>query len=321
MKSTLLAGVLLLSLWGGLTRIQSRNSAVQRGAEAYARQDFAAAAQAYREAAVDLQDPDESVWLNLAHATLRAGRPAEARTYYGRLVSSRNRPLRSVALQQLGLLAADKGDYAQAISQLRQALLANPANADARYNYEVLREFLARRAADPQVPPPGTDGGPSPTDPSQRQPQERAGTDRSGQLDDPSRSQRQEEAQAQASPNGQRNPNQPGAGTGDGPGGFRPGQGAQRNVAQGSTPGSVRGLSTQAEGPEAPSGTSRRGGTDLAAPNEANLQTQRARLQQMNLSPGQARQILESLNAAEQQYLQQLPRQGSRKSEAGKPGW
>ena len=313
---------MLLSLWGGLTRIQSRNNAVQRGADAYARQDFVAAAVAYREAAIDLRDPDEAGWVNLAHATLRAGRPAEARSYYGRLVGSRSRPLRSIALQQLGLLAADKGDYAQAISQLRQALLADPTNADARYNYEVLREFLTQRATNPQLPPPGTDGSPSPTDQSRSQSRERAGNEQTGQLPDPTQPNSPgSSAQAQPSAAGRRNPNQGGGGVGNAAGGFRPGAGPQRSVAQGSTPGSVQGLSTQAEGPEAPGGTSQRGGTDLAAPDEANLQTQRARLQQMNLSPGQARQILESLNAAEQQYLQQLPRQGSRKPDASKPVW
>jgi hypothetical protein len=36
------------------------------------------------------------------------------------------------------------------------------------------------------------------------------------------------------------------------------------------------------------------------------LQTQRERLEAMNLSPAQARQLLETLRAQEQQYLQQL---------------
>jgi hypothetical protein len=41
----------------------------------------------------------------------------------------------------------------------------------------------------------------------------------------------------------------------------------------------------------------------------------------MQLSPGRARQILESLGAAEQQYLQQLPRRAARKPASNKPAW
>ncbi|QNP52076.1 hypothetical protein H9L05_19650 [Hymenobacter qilianensis] len=74
-------------------------------------------------------------------------------------------------------------------------------------------------------------------------------------------------------------------------------------------------------GEEANEGRSRRSGTEVADLDETQLQTQRARLQQMQLSTGRARQILESLGAAEQQYLQQLPRRAVRKQASDKPAW
>ncbi|NVO85064.1 hypothetical protein HW556_09235, partial [Hymenobacter sp. P5252] len=104
-------------------------------------------------------------------------------------------------------------------------------------------------------------------------------------------------------------------------GGFQPGAGPERNVARGSQPGTVRGLSDEADSPAAPGGTSGRGGTEAAGLDEANQQTQRARLQQMNLSPGQARQLLEALRTAEQQYLQQLPRKATTPRDKNKPAW
>ncbi len=325
MKSLLTGSVLLVSLWGGLTRIHDRNAAVQRGATAYARQQYAAAAAAYQEAALRFGATDDAVWLNLAHATARAGQPTEARTYYGHLLTSPNLPIRSVALQQLAALAAGRGEYAQAVTLLRQALLANPKNAGARYNYEVLREFLAaRRPQAPAPPPPGSDGSPETAQDGPRtQTRPKAGPDTPGQRPDASQLQDPNSAPEQrADANGQRDPNQPSAQSGgSAKGGFRPGAGEQRSVARGSQPGTVRGLSDEETGPEAPGGTSRRGGTEAAAPDEANLQTQRARLQQMNLSPGQARQLLEALHTAEQQYLQQLPRKATKPTDKSKPGW
>ncbi len=325
MKSLLTSGVLLMSLWGSLTRIHDRNAAVQRGATAYAQQRYVAAAAAYQEAALRFGATDDAVWLNLAHATARAGQPAEARAYYGRLLTSANLPIRSVALQQLAALAVGRSEYAQAVALLRQALLANPRNAAARYNYEVLREFLAaRRPQAPTPPPPGSDGSPAAAQEGPRtQSRPKAGPDTPGQR--PEASQLQDPSSApkrRPDANGQPDPNQPSAQPGrSAAGGFQPGAGEQRSVARGSQPGTVRGLSDEETGPEAPGGTSRRGGTEAAAPDEAHLQTQRARLQQMNLSPGQARQLLEALHTAEQQYLQQLPRKATKPADKSKPGW
>jgi hypothetical protein len=41
----------------------------------------------------------------------------------------------------------------------------------------------------------------------------------------------------------------------------------------------------------------------------------------MNLSPAQARQVLETLRAQEQQYLQQLTRPTQQKPDPNKPTW
>ncbi|QJX48292.1 hypothetical protein HMJ29_15700 [Hymenobacter taeanensis] len=330
MRTLLLSSILLLSSWGGLSRIHDRNAAIARGEQAYARQEYRLAAQAYKEAAIRLGSQDDKVWLNLAHATARMGRSAEARGYYGHLLTSSTPAIRSVALQQLANLATQKSDYAHAIALLRQSLVANPRNADARFNYEVLRDYLARRANDPQIPPPGSDGSPDvnehrtpdPQNPEQR-PRPKPGADQQGQLNDPTRPQDPRTA-PQSQPNAQGKPasDQPSSNAGNSaPNGFMPGRGEQREVARGNQPGSVRGLSDEATGPEAPGGTSSRGGTEQAALDEAQLQTQRARLQQMNLSSGQARQLLEAMHAAEQQYLQQLPRKSTRPTDKTKPGW
>ncbi|WP_019948125.1 tetratricopeptide repeat protein [Hymenobacter aerophilus] len=321
---TLLTTLLLLGFWGSLTRIHDRNAAVQRGARAYANRQYAEAALAYREAAIELGGTDDALWLNLGHATLRAGRPAEARSYYGHLLANSDQKIRSVALQQLAELAADRGEYAPAVALLRQALLADAGNAGARYNYEVLRRFLADRTSAPP-PPPNPDGSPrkQQAGPREQQPKPQVGPNSPGQRPDPTQpNDPSSPPQRKPDADGQSDPSQPSASAGGAAGGgFRPGSGPERDVARGSQPGTVRGLSDEANGPAAPGGTSRRGGTEAAAADEANLQTQRARLQQMNLSPGQARQLLEALRTAEQQYLQQLPRKATTPRDKTKPAW
>jgi len=322
--------LLLLSGWGGLTRIHDRNEAVQKAQLAYRRGNFVAAASLYKKAVQPPSSTDETLLLNLAHASARAGQTAAARATYGRLLTSQTPAVRSVAQQQLAVLATAKGDYAQALSLLRQSLLANPANAGARFNYEVISDYLARRQENPAIPPPattienpGADNNPDKKQDPTRQPQPREGQGQQDQLNDPSRPQDPRNTpQQRPDQQGQRDSNRPSNDSGNSAdGGFQPGQGAKRQMARGTEPGNTRGFSDQVDGPEAPGGTSNRAGTEAAALNEAQLQTQRARLQQMNLSTGQARQLLEALSAAEQQYLQQLPRPSTTKPDPNKPTW
>lgn len=328
------AGVVLLTIlggWGSLRSIHDRNAAVQQAQQAYQRADFARAAQLYKQAIQQFGAKDEAILLNLGHASSRAGQPVLARATYGQLLTSRSALVRSTAQQQLAVLATRKGDYAQALGLLRQALQTNPANALARYNYEVVSDYLTRRQQDPTIPPPtpadappSTDGQPDKSGGPSPAPQPRAGQGQPGQLDDTTQPQNpRNPAQPQPNQNGRRDPNQPSNQPGNSASGnFQPGQGAQRNVAQGSQPGNTRGLSSSPDGPAAAAGgTNSQPGTETAAPDEAQLQTQRARLQQMNLSSGQARQILEALSAAEQQYLQQLPRPATTKPDPNKPTW
>ena len=326
MKSLLLIILLVVGGWGGFTRIRDRNAAVEQGAAAYARRDYVVAAAAYQKAVTELGAKDEATVLNLAHACARAGRDNAARTYYSRLLTSQTPAVRSVAQQQLAVLTAQKGEFAQAIGLLREALRTTPDNAAARYNYEVLRDYLARRPNAPRIPPPAPAANKPSPDPQNvaNQPRSRPDNDgRRGQLDEPNLPPNPQNApQSRPDAAGQPDVNQ--AGTSPGAtarGGFQPGTGAERNVARGSTPGDVRGISDTDTGEEITDGRSNRAGTEQAALNETQLQTQRARLRQMQFSPGQARQILESLGAAEQQYLQQLPRRSARKPATDKPAW
>ncbi|HEX8425646.1 hypothetical protein [Hymenobacter sp.] len=320
----------LLGGWGGLSTIHNRNEAVQKAQAAYQGGNYLVAATFYREAVEKLGATDEAVVLNWGHACTRAKQSATARAAYGRLLTSQQPQVRSIARQQLGVLAAEKGEYAQALRLLRESLLANPANTVARYNYELISDYLRRRRDDPTVPPPATASAP-PTTENKRdnqqepanQPPPRPGQDQQGELNDPNQpNEPRNSPQSRPDQNGLRDPNRPsGAAGSSANGGFQPGEGAERNVAQGSKPGSTLGLSDSETGPEANSGVSNRAGTDAATLDEAQLQTQRARLQQMNISSGQARQLLQALDAAEQQYLQQLPRKSTRKPESGKPTW
>ncbi|GAA4349737.1 hypothetical protein GCM10023185_06680 [Hymenobacter saemangeumensis] len=331
MKNLLLLGLLAVApVLGFLTRVSKRNEAVQAGRRAYLRGEANLAAQAFARADVNGagRPADPYLVLNLAHAQARAGQLAAAQRSYERLLTA-PAPVGSVARQQLAVLQARQGQLAQALGLLRQALLLDPNNQGARYNYEVLSDYLNQRQDTPAIPPPaaGSDGKKQKA--PKEQPQEKKagskeGTDRPEDVNKPNPGSGSPETPPESRPDPGGQPDQQpagGAGSNSLPS-PEPGSGAPQPVASGSGPGARRGLDRSgAAGSPAPGGSSRGAGTEAAAPEDLRMQTQRERLKAMNLSPAQARQLLEALRMQEQQYLQQLKRPAPGKPDPGKPSW
>ena len=332
-------GALLLLLVLGvpslrlLTMVRDRNVAVADATAAY-RRDEAQVAAHYFEAALATASPrsasDPRLVLNLGHAQARAGQLGAAKKTYERLLAGSPARLSSVACQQLAVLAAGRGELAQAASLLRQAIMLDPSNAGARYDFEMVSDYLARRPNRPQLPPPPTPA----TDPKPKaapdkngaqpnKPAEKAGNDRQGEINDTKPA---PNAHTPPAPRpdaaGQPDNRQPSALSGSTNGSRTPGAGAPQPTASGNAPGTQRGLdrSTSA-GATAPNNRSNQPGAEAATAADLSLQTQRERLQAMSLSPAQARQLLETLRAQEQQYLQQRPRPAAQKPDPNRPTW
>jgi hypothetical protein len=334
MKIGLLTLLLLsaeLPGWRWLVRVREHNAA-QTQALAAARRGQAAEAVYYYQQAVALAGrggPTPALLLNLAQAQLKAGQTAAARATYGHLLPPAvPAAIGSTARQQLAVLLAQQKQVAQAVGLLKQALALNPGNAAARYNYEVLSQYLAGQQPD-KLPAPSLSPAPAPgskkadskknkapqpagqgTAPS---PGEQAGTSRPGTAPTPDAPPQPGAPPATGAPqaNGQPDNQRPASNPGSSAqGGFQPGSGDERPLPTGTQPGRQRGLdgSANATGRDAPTGRGQRLGTEQATDADLQLQTQRERLKAMSLTPAQAQQLLDALRASEQQYLQQRPR-------------
>ena len=337
LKSLLLLLLLLTPpAWRVLTWVRDRNAAAVSGQTAYARGDNTAAAQAFAVAAAARPGAPgaAALLLNLGHAQRRAGQAAAARATYGQLLEPTVPPtLGSIARQQLAVLAADAGENAPALGLLRQALRLDPTNAAARYDYEVLSAYLARRHAAPRLAAPNSPGSPPakssapPTPPAASQPAAgtKPGNDRTGQvpsLATPTPAPTSA-PQARLDATGRPNPAQSSAAPGTTAGGRRTPNagGIEAPVPTGTQAGTTRGLDENT-GLGSATGRSRAADTDAGRATDAQLQTQRERLQAMDLSPVQAQQLLDALKAQEKQYLQQVPRrQAGAPARRGLPTW
>ena len=320
-----------------LTRVRAHNEAQARAQAAVARHQPTEAAYYYQQAVTlsGRQGPGPALLLNLAQAQAQAGQDAAARATYGRLLGPAvPATIGSTARQQLAVLLSRQQQVAQASSLLRQALQLNPANSTARYNYEVLSEYLAGQQPDTPPPPPSNSGPGTQPQPKnapapggkepQKNPAPKAGTDRPGQAPDPTQPPGGDAQAPQPAASGQPDLQRPTPKAGSAANGnFRPGAGEQRPQPSGTRPGSQRGLdATATTGPVAKGGRSRQPGTEAATRADLQLQTQRERLKAMNLSSAQAQQLLEALRESEQQYLQQRPAaQPSVALPPGTPTW
>lgn len=87
--------------------------------------------------------------LNHAHALYRAGDTATARLQYQRLLEEQDSSIQSKVYNQLGVLTArDSRKKEQSLELFKNALLTNPANDIARYNYEIVKMLLADEMPD-----------------------------------------------------------------------------------------------------------------------------------------------------------------------------
>ncbi|GAA4425514.1 hypothetical protein GCM10023188_06550 [Pontibacter saemangeumensis] len=305
---------------GGLNVISRINEYSRRAAAAYAQGAYLEAVTAYRYLVHDLQVHDEQLQLNLAHASYRAGLWAEAQEEYGLLANYDNRRLRAVASLQLGNIATKQRKYRQALALFKAALVAAPENDAARYNYELLRKYIALHPETPEDTPEkeqhapeegqGADSLASPPPAGELEPQPKKKPDANGTTE--------EEIEQPAPAANGRQQQSAGADRQDN-GRSTPGGEQERAQESGREAGETEGINPEGQ-PD--SGQQQRGSSaEGVSEGDARAQMRRTRLQQMNMSPEKARLLLDAMRNAELQYLQQLPKKSSKAPDPSKPDW
>ncbi|MBX2900830.1 MAG: hypothetical protein KF775_14350 [Cyclobacteriaceae bacterium] len=138
-------GIILLALWSSIDpgKIGQINSLKAEAKTAFEKGDYKTAAKKYHVLIDSLGVKEDEVRLNLAHAYFKQNDTTFTQSTYQSLLQSTNTRIKSIASQQLGVLAGQQNKNDQALAYFKQALLANPANEQARYNYELLKKKLA----------------------------------------------------------------------------------------------------------------------------------------------------------------------------------
>ncbi|WP_114778716.1 tetratricopeptide repeat protein [Botryobacter ruber] len=318
---TLLLFILLAGFFGGsIQTISQTNRYVREAAQAYEQQDFIYAIAAYEYLLNNLEVEDDQIRLNLAHAYYRSRNLEKARKQYQLLANHKSQRLRALAVLQLGNVAVQQQKFKNALSFYRSALIAEPGNESARYNYELLKKYLdlhpeLLQEEEPEAPlSTDTTAAASPPPPPAAEEKE---TPAPKQKPDP-RGTEQEETETQEQDQQGSQEDKSGAGN---PKDRQPNKNEAGNQEKEAAAGQEKGDKLGQNPDSNANGQRQPSGIEPISEQDQRAQTQRARLEQMNLTPEKAQMLLDAMRNAELQYIQQLPRKATRKPDRSKPDW
>ncbi len=139
---------ILLLLPASWTRIADRNNAIEQAERYYAETTFEDAVRQHLLLISDYGLNSEEVRFDLALSYQNNGQEADAQKTYTALLSSSHKTLPSFAANQIGVLQGREEKFQEALESFKTALLKNPQNEYARYNYELLSRWLEDRDED-----------------------------------------------------------------------------------------------------------------------------------------------------------------------------
>jgi len=142
--------IVMAGLGNEITRIARINALKKEAKEAYQSGDYQKAIENYQYLMDSFDVKDDMLMLNLSNAFYKINDTANAVSNYQSLLESPTREVRSIAHQQLGIINSKSEKYKEALQDFKQSLKANPANNDARYNYELLKKLIQEQEQEQQ---------------------------------------------------------------------------------------------------------------------------------------------------------------------------
>lgn len=146
MRGILIATLLLVGAGSG-------NDLLRRAQDAYAAGNYAQSLTLYRQVQQQYPATGPQLAYNLAQCYRQLDSLDLALYAYQRAMRPEQPETGSLAANEAGILLADRGQLKEALATFRQALVFNPANEAARFNYELLHQRLFPPQDEPPPPP------------------------------------------------------------------------------------------------------------------------------------------------------------------------
>ena len=138
-----LVGVFLL-IPASWTQLSRQNEAIEKAEKSYAEARYEESITDHLVLLNEFAIHSPYLDFNLGLSYHHANQPDEAASYYDKTTVSTDKKLSSFAFNQVGILSGNKKEYQAALSKFKSALIKDPTNEEARYNYELLARWLQR---------------------------------------------------------------------------------------------------------------------------------------------------------------------------------
>jgi Ca-activated chloride channel family protein len=289
-----LTGILLVlaAVIPGINDIARVNKLKKEAESAFLAGDYGKASEAYTYLTDSLGLNEDEVFMNLGHSFFRQGDSASAFSQYQRLVTSPNKALKSSALNQMGIISNKPGDRASALNYFKEALKANPASEEARYNYQLVKRQIDEEKEQNQDQQQEKENEEQKQDEQQQEKQDQQ--QKSDQQNQEQKDQEQQQKDQESEDKEQKDQEKK-----------DPKQESKEK------PEDQKKQEQEAEQKE----------NDKKDGKEQPQQINPDKLKEMNISEEKARMILEAMRNSEIQYIQQNKRKATKKPESGKPDW
>ncbi len=141
--SKIFMGVFLL-IPASWTRVSRLNLAIDIASDSYAQAKYDESIKNHLSLIEEFQYSSAELDFDLGLSYHHSEKPDEASGYYDKTSVTPNKLLASFAYNQGGVIIGTKQEYEAALNKFQSALIQDPLNEVARYNYEMLARWLQR---------------------------------------------------------------------------------------------------------------------------------------------------------------------------------
>lgn len=264
--------------WTATTR---KNAAIKAAYADYANANYEASVASHLLLSSDFGINSPHSGYNLAMSYHYNEQLEEAQAAYLGLIGSADPMIASFASNQNGTILGKQEKYKEALEAFKFALIKDPLNEAARYNFELLSRWLEENEDQNQDKQEDQD-----QKDQEEQDQEQEKQDQDKNKEDKKDGEGDEKTEEDEATESEKKDDKSGE------------------------------KSQQEKDSEEPSDME----SDLSE-REKSMEQMKERLKEMNLSPEQASQILDAMNAAELRYIQQNKKKPTKRPERGLPDW
>lgn len=126
------------------TRVSRLNTAIEEAEESYSKTEYELSVEKHLALIENFQYASPNLDFDLGLSYQYSEKPDEAAASFDKASISPDKTISSFSFNQSGVLLGNKQEYEAALNKFQSALIKDPTNEVARYNYEMLARWLQR---------------------------------------------------------------------------------------------------------------------------------------------------------------------------------